>query len=261
MRHQTDASRIAPDPTRSAWLAVALSIIALAGGMVCLEIIHRSEYLGLLKRAPAAWSDPQVRRFSESLSLASLAEPKRSAAAMRWVALMRESGELTAMAWWQYGLLGAPGDGQDVRCEAYRNALLAAPDTSPRLAMFLRVLSRELVRSGRADEVGGLLRATIQRPRDTQTQARLLAAAMGPLTHAGHPEEALRLHTSTLASYPQLAGQDRVRLVFGRALAAAGRKDQAREVLAELLHADSPRVRERAQAELRALRGARSDDH
>lgn len=232
---------------------VSLALCCLLAGCAALELMHRAEFTWMLGRPPADWSDPQVRAYSRAQSLFALGDEKRGGEAMRAVAEMRPSGDVTASAWWQYAQFGIHFEKHAQRARYGRKALEAAPDDSPKLGMYYRLLARELAKLGEFLELTETTQRTAGRTADRKVRAGVVCMGMDALTGAGHAAEAIKLYEHFAKRYPELRERDGARLDLAQALIQLEREQEARRILDDLVDSPSTVVREWAQLELKRL--------
>jgi tetratricopeptide (TPR) repeat protein len=234
---------------------VLIAAVLLVGGAAALEFVHRAEYVKNVGRAPRAWSDPQVRAFSRAQSLFAQGDLTAGSEAMLAVARTRPAGDVTAAAWWQWGVFGVAFDDHAERAKYALKALEASPDDSPRLAMYFHSYAHEVLKLDRTADATAAAEATLARAALPRSREAVVDLALSSLTSAGHAQDAVGFYEALSKRYPDATGSDRARMSYAEALAETGHTDEARTILAGLAGKASGIWQRRAEAALQKLSG------
>ncbi len=236
---------------------------ALGGlGLVRLRQNNAEEARGLLSRAIAA--DPAHKsRWEQALQGASVGEEYASARNMiargQLDAAERQLRAITARGGDINGALAMLADVQARRGDlsgaetSYRTLLARQPNNAEALLGLAQVLGR----AGRSQEAAQLLDRA-QQAGDTRGVGRLRAEALRQQAGSvSDPEEKIALLRAASASAPP---DPWIRLDLARALSAAGRKAEARQVMSEVTGAARPTTDDLRAGALFAAEDGRPDE-
>jgi hypothetical protein len=245
-----------PAPPWRPWAIVALAAIVLLGTAVWLELAHRAIFVHWVGRPPPDWSDPQVRAYLGAWTISPERWDRDQPAAMRAVADMRPTGEVTAAGAFGYAV-SLFGHHTAERLRYGRLAVEACPADSPRLAAYFNSHARDLRKAGKADAAIPLGWQTLRRAATAKSREGIGAAMLFQLALGRPAAEVVELYRRLSVQYPQVAQTGAARSTYATALEKLGRRAEAIRLWQSIADTASPALREDARRALRRLQGGK----